>query len=96
VCARVETDSGLVRIECLAIHRLRGALDKARRGLGKRLIVTGIGEEYRLAIPKGKMRQRVGIAPCFWDLVRLKLVTEAQATILRKGCRKSKLRELEE
>jgi hypothetical protein len=89
VHACVRSDSGLTHIPRLTIHRLRKALGAA----GKQLIHTGSGEEYRLAISKSKIAARVGVTPCFVELVPLHVIIKDQAASLRKACRPCILRE---
>ena len=87
ICARVRSDSGFLTSARSTIYRLRKAMD-ANAGAGKRLIETGSGEEYRLTIPKAELPTRVGVTACFFDLVARNLITEEQAEILRKHCRR--------
>jgi hypothetical protein len=90
ICARVLSDSGFLATARSTIYRLRKTL-QSTVGVGKRLIETGSGEEYRLTIPKSELQARVGATSCFFDLVARNLITEKQAEILRKYCRRWKV-----
>jgi hypothetical protein len=94
ICARVLSDSGFLASARSTIYRLRKTLE-SNVGIGRPLIETGSGEEYRLAIPKSELRKRVGVTSCFFDLVARNLITKEQAEILRKHCRQCKLREID-
>jgi hypothetical protein len=97
VCAAIQTESGLVPVGRGTIYHLRKSIDAVLgAGAAVQLIATGAGEEYRLTILKAKIRRRVGIAPCFYELEGLQIVTKEQAALLRKHCAKRKLRETEE
>ena len=93
VYARIQRNSGFRRIAKSTVHRLRKALG----GAGSRLIETGSGQEYRLAIPKDKIGEGVRVTPCFFELAdpELGIVAEAQAAVLRKTCTPCDLRETE-
>jgi hypothetical protein len=86
--ASIQTQSGLIPIPRLTIHRLRKAFPA-----GKQLIRTGSGEEYRLTIPKSKIRARIGVTRCFFELVARHVITKDQAETLRQACRQCILRE---
>jgi hypothetical protein len=86
--ASIQTQSGLIPVPRLTIHRLRKAFPA-----GKQLIRTGSGEEYRLTIPKSKIRARIGVSDCFFELVARRVITKDQAETLRNACRPCILRE---
>ena len=87
--ARANGDSGFVQIEKMTIRRLRAALDKfLGDGVGKTLIETGSGEEYRLAIPKSKLRARVRLTACFFELAKIGLISEDDSEAMRRACGK--------
>ena len=88
VIAGIQTESGLIPCCKTAICRLRQALDEQLgAGAGQRWIETGGGQEYRLAIPKSKIGEQVGVTACFFELVGLRMVSEKDAETLRKTCR---------
>jgi hypothetical protein len=89
VCARAQSESGFISIARSTIYRLRKALD-ANAKAGKSLIETGSGEEYRLTIPKAKLRASVCVASGFFDLVERNLITKEHGEILRLHCRRCK------
>lgn len=91
VHARLTLDSGCTRLSRSVAHRLRKELGVA----AKSLIDTAGSGEYCLTIPKAKLRRRVGITPCFYELVPRAIVSQEQANALQKGCRPCKLREIE-
>lgn len=79
---------GFVRATTVAIARLRQALDAAAGpGTGHRLIETGNGPEYRLAIDREKIRSAIAIHPWFFELERPGLFTKTDMQALRKMCR---------
>jgi hypothetical protein len=97
VCARITSESGFVHVPRATIHRLRKAIDQwVGAGAGKQLIETGCVQEYRLAIAKAKIAERVGVTRCFFELTALHIVTCEQAETLRKTCPPCFLRETEE
>jgi hypothetical protein len=97
IYARIISESGFVRVPRATIHRLRKAIDqRVGVGAGKQLIETGCVQEYRLTIAKAKIAERVGVTRCFFELVDLHVVTNAQAEILRRTCPPCILRETEE
>jgi hypothetical protein len=70
VVARVTRPHAFVKLPRLAVHRLRRLIDyKLHSGVGARLIETGAGEEYRLAVPPGGLRARDSLAAGFADIV---------------------------
>jgi hypothetical protein len=94
VLAQGNVATGLANIDRKIIYRLRKAIDRALgRGVGAALIQHGCGEEYRLAIPAGKAKARVGVTKCFFELVGLRLLTEEDAATIRKTCHAATKRE---
>jgi hypothetical protein len=66
------------------VCRLRKAIDEAvGPGAGGALIETGVGREYRLAVPA----REVALGPQFPELFRLGLVTEEELAKLQTLCR---------
>src|SRR5262245_27419696 len=87
--ARANGGSGFVEIKKMTIRRLRAAIDRSLGdGVGKTLIETGSGEEYRLAIPKKNLRKRVRLTACFFELSKIGLLSEADSEAMRRACGK--------
>ena len=87
ILARGTTATGFVRdadtVHPVAVWRLRQAVDGvAGPGAGKRLVQTGAGEEYRLAVPAAA----VALEPSCADLVPLRFLTAEQLEALRRVC----------
>jgi hypothetical protein len=91
------SESGFIPVPRATIHRLRKTIDAhVGAGAGKQLIETGCVQEYRLTIAKAKIAERVGVTRCFFELVDMHVVTNAQADTLRRTCPACILRETEE
>lgn len=87
VIARRGTGTGFVRVNAVAICRLRRALDEAvGLGAGHAFVETGNAEEYRLAIPRHQIKAKLAITSCFLELVKLKAVSRDRASALRRLC----------
>jgi hypothetical protein len=85
--ARANGHSGFARMEKMTIRRLRAAVDKQLGdGVGKALIETGSGEEYRLAIPKSKLRARVRLTACFFELAGIGVISEVDSELMGRIC----------
>src|SRR5262249_26706406 len=88
VIARGTTLTGFIKdadsFHPAAVWRLRAAIDQVLgRGVGKSLIETGAGEEYRLGIPV----TYVAIELSYSELVRTGFLTAEQLKELRRLCR---------
>lgn len=70
---------GFVPISRVTIRRLRRALEGADRLAAKGLVETGCAEEYRLAIPKERLRQEIAVDSSFFELVKINAVSQEQA-----------------
>jgi hypothetical protein len=86
VIARGTTPTGFVgdadTFHSVAVWRLRKAIDGvAGPGAGKRLVQTGAGEEYRLAIPATS----VALEPSCSELVPIHFLTAEQLRSLRRA-----------
>ena len=82
IVARIQRDTGYLRRSRSTVGRLRSELGAAAR----KLIETGSGAEYRLAISKAHIGERISVTACFFELVGLGLISEINAEILRKTC----------
>ena len=89
LCARIQSDAGYRELTRSTVHRLRQDLGE----VGRNLIETGDGCEYRIAIPKAKIRDRVSLSPSFFKLVGLAVLSQEQADTLRKACGVSEIEE---
>ena len=82
--ARGQPGPGYVQASRVDVCRLRRLLDKdVQPGTGRALVETGTGEEYRLTIPRDRLKDLVAVTPCFFDLVQLQVVTDRQAGFLK-------------
>ena len=79
--------TGFVRANPVIVCGLRKALENAvNNGTGKALIETGSKNEYRLTIPRDRMKEQVAITSCFFELVALGVISGAHARKLRTTC----------
>jgi hypothetical protein len=86
ILARADSETGFVPLSPVEVHRLRRALDDAGgAGSGKRLIETGAGEEYRLALAPEELAEQVVLEASFFELTRMGVLTGAQAGRLQSG-----------
>lgn len=93
VLSRAGAGSGFVRLSPVLVSRLRHALDRAAGpGTGEALIETGFKKEYRLAVPRERLRSLVAVEPSFFELEALKVISAEQAAQLRRLCRRVKSR----
>jgi hypothetical protein len=80
-------DSGTASVPRNTIYRLRKAINQALgRGVAERLIETGFGQECLLAIPPKELKSQVLVTPRFLGMVRLKVLSQADADRLRELC----------
>ena len=86
VLSRADSGTGFMQAHPLDIFRLRRSMDAAGRGLGKKLIETGGGEEYRLTICLEKVPLEVTITSSFLELIDLKVVSRTVANKLCAVC----------
>jgi hypothetical protein len=82
--AAIERPAEYLELDRLVVHRLRKAIDAAAQqsGLGAKLIETGVGTEYRLTVPRG----RIGVDHTFAALPAPKFVRPADKAVLLAGC----------
>ena len=88
IIALASSETGALEAEAVAVCRLRAALDGALGAdTGKRLIVTGMKGRYRLMVPRKKLRARIQLTACFFELVDLHIISAEQADTLRGALR---------
>jgi hypothetical protein len=87
IVAKLDHDEGFTTATALEIFRLRKRLDAIRPGSGMELIEVGIGDEYRLTIPREEIADRVLVTNCFFQLVDRKVISQAHADMLRQHLR---------
>jgi hypothetical protein len=89
VLAHAGSGRGFVRLNPVTVCRLRRAIDDViGAGAGMILIETGISDEYRLMLPNKGLNGHVALAPCFFELVQLKIVSRDCATKLKRRCQR--------
>jgi hypothetical protein len=87
VIARGVTGTGFLSAPPATVHRLRQAVDRvSQRPASSSLIETGCRQEYRLAIPREELGQRVVLRPDFFELEDLGVLTKDQGLQLRQFC----------
>ena len=84
VLAHGKPGSAFISMPKMTIYRLRWELG---RGAGKKLVETGSGAEYRLAIPSNELQGCVALTPCFFELIGVGVVSKDEAELLVRLCR---------
>ena len=84
VLARQKSVTGYVPISRVCIRRLRESLNGAGPNLGRMLIETGCGEEYRLRLPKDSLAKEISVDPSFLELGRMGALCQEQVEQLAR------------